>query len=56
KSNSENVIKMAEEIKKEKDLPTDIDFSIQFSDNKINTIKPNYSSKDNSEYGVFDNE
>ncbi|HGO3794684.1 TPA: DUF1672 domain-containing protein [Staphylococcus aureus] len=56
KSNSENVIKMAEEIKKEKDLPTDIDFSIQFSDNKINTIKPNYSSKNNSEYGVFDNE
>ncbi|SCT10207.1 GTP-binding protein EngA [Staphylococcus aureus] len=56
KSNSENVIKMAEEIKKEKDLPTDIDFSIQFSDNKINTIKPNYSSKDNSEYGVFENE
>ncbi|MBE5662849.1 DUF1672 domain-containing protein [Staphylococcus sp. SS60] len=56
KSNSENVIEMAEEIKKEKDIPNEIDLSIQFSDNRINTIKPNYSSKDNSEYGVFDNE
>ncbi|HDC5220611.1 TPA: DUF1672 domain-containing protein [Staphylococcus aureus] len=56
KSNSENVIKMAEEIKKEKDLPTDIDFSIQFSDNKINTIKPNYNGESTSEYGVFDQE
>ncbi|HBE7477824.1 TPA: DUF1672 domain-containing protein, partial [Staphylococcus aureus] len=56
KNNSENVIEMAEEIKKEKDIPNEIDLSIQFSDNRINTIKPNYSSKDNSEYGVFDNE
>ncbi|MBE5665380.1 DUF1672 domain-containing protein [Staphylococcus sp. SS251] len=56
KSNSENVIEMAEEIKKEKDIPNEIDLSIKFSDNGINTIKPNYSSKDNSEYGVFDNE
>ncbi|MCS5347779.1 DUF1672 domain-containing protein [Staphylococcus aureus] len=56
KSNSENVIEMAEEIKKEKDIPNEIDLSIRFSDNRINTIKPNYSSKDNSEYGVFDNE
>ncbi|MBE5673613.1 DUF1672 domain-containing protein [Staphylococcus sp. SS35] len=56
KSNSENVIEMAEEIKKEKDIPNEIDLSIKFSDNRINTIKPNYSSKDNSEYGVFDNE
>ena len=56
KNNSENVIEMAEEIKKEKDIPNEIDLSIQFSDNIINTIKPNYSSKDNSEYGVFDNE
>ncbi|WP_072472467.1 DUF1672 domain-containing protein [Staphylococcus aureus] len=56
KNNSENVIEMAEEIKKEKDIPNGIDLSIQFSDNRINTIKPNYSSKDNSEYGVFDNE
>ncbi|CAC6922156.1 lipoprotein [Staphylococcus aureus] len=56
KNNSENVIEMAEEIKKEKDIPNEIDLSIQFSDNRINTIKPNYSSKDNLEYGVFDNE
>ncbi|MBE5676523.1 DUF1672 domain-containing protein [Staphylococcus sp. SS87] len=56
KNNSENVIEMAAEIKKEKDIPNEIDLSIQFSDNRINTIKPNYSSKDNSEYGVFDNE
>ncbi|AMV82540.1 DUF1672 domain-containing protein [Staphylococcus aureus] len=56
KNNSENVIEMAEEIKKEKDIPNEIDLSIQFSDNRINTIKPNYSSIDNSEYGVFDNE
>ncbi|HCA7150421.1 TPA: DUF1672 domain-containing protein [Staphylococcus aureus] len=56
KNNSENVIEMAEKIKKEKDIPNEIDLSIQFSDNRINTIKPNYSSKDNSEYGVFDNE
>ncbi len=38
KNNSENVIEMAEEIKKEKDIPNEIDLSIQFSDNRINTI------------------
>ncbi len=54
KSNSENVIKMAEEIKKEKEIPNGIDLSIKFSDNKINTVKPNYNGKSTSEYGVFD--
>ncbi|EYJ25196.1 DUF1672 family protein, partial [Staphylococcus aureus] len=56
KSNSENVIKMAEEIKKEKEIPNGIDLSIKFSDNKINTVKPNYNGKSTSEYGVFDQE
>ncbi|HHW9276005.1 TPA: DUF1672 domain-containing protein [Staphylococcus aureus] len=54
KSNSENVIKMAEEIKKEKEIPNGIDLSIKFSDKKINTVKPNYNGKSTSEYGVFD--
>ncbi|HIA6664328.1 TPA: DUF1672 family protein, partial [Staphylococcus aureus] len=50
----ENVIKMAEEIKKEKEIPNGIDLSIKFSDKKINTVKPNYNGKSTSEYGVFD--
>ncbi|HHS2925008.1 TPA: DUF1672 domain-containing protein [Staphylococcus argenteus] len=54
KSNNENVIEMAEEIKKEENIPNEIDLSIQFSDNKINKVKPNYSGKNTSEYGVFD--
>ncbi|GJF39445.1 DUF1672 domain-containing protein [Staphylococcus argenteus] len=56
KSNNENVIEMAEEIKKEENIPNEIDLSIQFSDNKINKVKPNYSGKNTSEYGVFDKE
>lgn len=43
-----------EEIKKEKEIPNGIDLSIKFSDNKINTVKPNYNGKSTSEYGVFD--
>ncbi|WP_244053878.1 DUF1672 family protein, partial [Staphylococcus argenteus] len=54
KSNNENVIEMAEEIKKEENIPNEIDLSIQFSNNKINKVKPNYSGKNTSEYGVFD--
>ncbi|WP_440138054.1 DUF1672 family protein [Staphylococcus aureus] len=45
-----------EEIKKEKEIPNGIDLSIKFSDNKINTVKPNYNGKSTSEYGVFDQE
>ncbi|CUF78241.1 lipoprotein [Staphylococcus aureus M90388] len=56
KSNSENVIKMAEEIKKDKEIPNGIELSIKFSDNKINTVKPNFNGESTSEYGVFDQE
>ncbi|NGL50391.1 DUF1672 domain-containing protein [Staphylococcus aureus] len=56
KSNSENVIKMAEEIKKDKEIPNGIELSIKFSDNKINAVKPNFNGESTSEYGVFDQE
>lgn len=56
KYRSENVIKMAEEIKKDKEIPNGIELSIKFSDNKINTVKPNFNGESTSEYGVFDQE
>ncbi len=47
---------MAEENKKDKEIPNGIELSIKFSDNKINTVKPNFNGESTSEYGVFDQE
>ncbi|HAR6916716.1 TPA: DUF1672 family protein, partial [Staphylococcus aureus] len=46
----------SEVLKKKKNIPRDLNVSLQISNKYINTKRPNYSKKDVIEVGVFNHE
>ncbi|HDA6444545.1 TPA: DUF1672 domain-containing protein [Staphylococcus aureus] len=52
----DEMIDFSEVLKKKKNIPHDLNVSLQISNKYINTTRPNYSKKDVIEVGVFNHE
>ena len=52
----DEMIDFSEVLKKKKNIPRDLNVSLQISNKYINTKRPNYSKKDVIEIGVFNHE
>ncbi|MFZ8329706.1 DUF1672 family protein, partial [Staphylococcus aureus] len=47
------MIDFSEVLKKKKNIPHDLNVSLQITDKYINSARPSYSKKDSIEVGVF---
>ena len=56
KDTIDEMIDFSEVLKKKKNIPRDLNVSLQISNKYINTKRPNYSKKDVIEVGVFNHE
>lgn len=56
KNNTDNVFNLADDLESKKNMPSDIDLTLRYTDSNINSIKPRYDDKDVTSFGVFDGE
>ncbi|MEZ2017293.1 DUF1672 family protein, partial [Staphylococcus aureus] len=52
----DEMIDFSEVLKKKKNIPHDLNVSLQITDKYINSARPSYSKKDSIEVGVFNHE